>query len=644
MECGDTNAATYETQKRLAAEAGLNMVGSFLLGGTVTNVGNVVFYETDGKYYGWGGTLPKTVAAGSTPETSGGIGAGAWVDRTDNIFRNEIASITGSSLVGTDGLIQIIGSSVQTALSGLQKSYTGGLNVLTKMTIAEQLDAGQETPLLNHTESIIAANTESKVLIFPAGFTFNLVNWEPLAGTVVLATGATLQRFSDTEFLTTGSSAALVITNDNITIKSGKWRDNPGITKRTFSGAFLVNGGDNFTLYDNFEITDTWGAITGHFANNNSLVSRNFRVIGGWLHHNIHNTYFADIDGLSFLYNVSEYSVRDGMKTYRNVLNTVACFNYCRYNGDGDLAQSQDGMDLFISGTRCIIAMNYLHNNQLKGLDIKRNSDGAGEANQNKEHIIAMNFIYNNINAGIQTEVSDDVGDIPCIDILFNKIFGNGVRGAYIGGLSKSKVIGNSIYNNARDGLRVDNCTDLDVFDNTIFDNKGVGINTVTGSNINVRGNTVIGGGEQINGIIFTEGVSGYCKDNNSHSHTYDYTVYGTNPLVRGKTYSSKLANNSISQVVALSKRGSISQVEVVVNNTATMDITLSKRSATDGTHAGTITTKSAAAITPYLHNTIGLSGSGTNRRLVDNNTLLLTLSNITSSFTDGIVNIHYID
>lgn len=84
------NAATYETQKRLAAEAGLNMVGSFLLGGTVTNVGDVVFYETDGKYYGWGGSLPKVVPAGSTPATSGGIGAGAWIDRTSAALRDDI--------------------------------------------------------------------------------------------------------------------------------------------------------------------------------------------------------------------------------------------------------------------------------------------------------------------------------------------------------------------------------------------------------------------------------------------------------------------------------------------------------------------------------------------------------------------------
>lgn len=84
------NAATYKTQKRLAAEAGLNMVGSFLLGGTVTTTNDVVFYETDGKYYGWAGAFPKVVAAGATPAASGGIGAGAWVDRTDVTLRAEL--------------------------------------------------------------------------------------------------------------------------------------------------------------------------------------------------------------------------------------------------------------------------------------------------------------------------------------------------------------------------------------------------------------------------------------------------------------------------------------------------------------------------------------------------------------------------
>jgi len=81
------NNSVYETQKRLAAEAGLNMVGSFLLGATVTTTDDVVFYETDGKYYKWGGSLPKTILAGTTPSLSGGLGTTAWIDSTSYLLK-----------------------------------------------------------------------------------------------------------------------------------------------------------------------------------------------------------------------------------------------------------------------------------------------------------------------------------------------------------------------------------------------------------------------------------------------------------------------------------------------------------------------------------------------------------------------------
>ncbi len=84
------NNSVYETQKRLAAEVGLNMVGSFLLGATVTNTDDVVFYETDGKYYKWGGDLPKTILAGTNPHLSGGIGITAWIDSTSYLLKDEV--------------------------------------------------------------------------------------------------------------------------------------------------------------------------------------------------------------------------------------------------------------------------------------------------------------------------------------------------------------------------------------------------------------------------------------------------------------------------------------------------------------------------------------------------------------------------
>ena len=141
------NAATYETQKRLAAEAGLNMVGSFLLGATTTTTDDVVFYETDGKYYGWSGTLPKIIPAGSTPATSGGVGDLLWVDRTDLMLRSDInivqkrfacvADMVADTTLTVGKIVETIGYQAQSSEGGAEYEIVesssgvpdGGLNI-----------------------------------------------------------------------------------------------------------------------------------------------------------------------------------------------------------------------------------------------------------------------------------------------------------------------------------------------------------------------------------------------------------------------------------------------------------------------------------------------------------------------------------
>ena len=150
------NAATYETQKRLAAEAGLNMVGSFLLGATVTTTKDVVFYETDGKYYGWAGAFPKVVAAGATPATSGGIGAGAWVDRTDVTLRGDLASDAGASYVTT----------VHTAGEAVARSVLNKLSDFTSVKDFGALGDGvnDDGPAIQ-----LAINSGVRNIFFPTG-------------------------------------------------------------------------------------------------------------------------------------------------------------------------------------------------------------------------------------------------------------------------------------------------------------------------------------------------------------------------------------------------------------------------------------------------------------------------------------------
>lgn len=74
-----------EALRRSYAEIGLTLVsGSFELGGVVTSNTDVLLYESTGVAYAWDGSFPvggKTVTAGSTPSSSGGIGAGFWLSK-----------------------------------------------------------------------------------------------------------------------------------------------------------------------------------------------------------------------------------------------------------------------------------------------------------------------------------------------------------------------------------------------------------------------------------------------------------------------------------------------------------------------------------------------------------------------------------
>lgn len=79
-------------------------VGTFFGGETLHDAREVLLWDVanggDGREYGWTGAFPKVVTASSSPLTTGGIGAGAWVDRTDVTLRSELAANGGASLVG----------------------------------------------------------------------------------------------------------------------------------------------------------------------------------------------------------------------------------------------------------------------------------------------------------------------------------------------------------------------------------------------------------------------------------------------------------------------------------------------------------------------------------------------------------------
>lgn len=94
------------TEFEARGENALRSVGwvtldSFQQGAEITERNQILRDETNGEYYRWDGNLPKTVPVGSTPESAGGVGMGAWVSVGDASLRSDLSKSTGAELITT---------------------------------------------------------------------------------------------------------------------------------------------------------------------------------------------------------------------------------------------------------------------------------------------------------------------------------------------------------------------------------------------------------------------------------------------------------------------------------------------------------------------------------------------------------------
>ncbi|WP_272693506.1 hypothetical protein [Providencia sp. PROV039] len=91
-----------ESEQALLA-AGYAPVGTFQEGAEVVSRNGTVLWKLpdgDGDHYRWDGDLPKLVPTGSTPQSTGGIGKGAWVSVGDASLRGDLARESGANRVG----------------------------------------------------------------------------------------------------------------------------------------------------------------------------------------------------------------------------------------------------------------------------------------------------------------------------------------------------------------------------------------------------------------------------------------------------------------------------------------------------------------------------------------------------------------
>lgn len=103
-----------KTRAGAVRAVGIQRVGDFTTGCTVTERNQGVLYETDGTVYVWLGALPKVVPPASSPATTGGVGPTGWLDIGDASLRSLLASTSGA-----DNVTASSGLSVQDELDDL---------------------------------------------------------------------------------------------------------------------------------------------------------------------------------------------------------------------------------------------------------------------------------------------------------------------------------------------------------------------------------------------------------------------------------------------------------------------------------------------------------------------------------------------
>lgn len=93
---------TYNANQAIS-RFGYITVDSFQAGATLTLPNQALRDALTGEYYRWDGVFPTgglQIPAGSTPQSTGGIGPGAWLSVGDAVLRGQLAKSDGVNLVG----------------------------------------------------------------------------------------------------------------------------------------------------------------------------------------------------------------------------------------------------------------------------------------------------------------------------------------------------------------------------------------------------------------------------------------------------------------------------------------------------------------------------------------------------------------
>ena len=442
-------------------------VGTFTSGATLTDARQTLLWEVseggDGHEYGWTGSfLPsgKVVTAGSTPASSGGIGAGAWVDRTDDRLRSDLLSQFGYKFI---------------------PSVTRILSVVP----VEQFRDGVRTD----TQIIQSANDYAKLnkcdLLFEGGITY----------TVTSVTATCKWKGCGTIKREPGTTGDLIIVGEGGSIFDINV-DGSADTLTSSPNTILVTSNSRFDVIG----VNVYNAPGQAISVLNTPVTFDPSRIEG-----------CTVSGAEFASN--QASKGSGIYLY-NALNVQVTKNSISKKSNGILAQGNKR-----NVARLTFSENTIHQNFDSGLSLTLISEAA-DHQAYERIIISKNSVFSNGGTGIavQCDLAIVTGNVITgngshayhqgilvnangVSVSSNVVTDNAGVGIDFGDCRKCSALGNHVEGNGWIGIEVNSCEQINVVGNII--------------NRNLRGKTPA---DMQAAILVHSGEGGYpflglCKD-----------------------------------------------------------------------------------------------------------------------------------
>lgn len=497
----------WVAQQAIAA-FGYITLDSFEDGNTLTLPNQVLRLESTGEYYRWDGVFPKVVPTGSTPDSTGGTGTGAWLSVGDATLRGDLAQTTGASIVVTSD-----GDTVQEELDKIKLKFAS-FAAMRSSTASEIGDYA------------LLTGWHVEYQGYGAGV-FQCVDKTSLTddgGTIAVASTYAWKRI-------TGPGDA---TEFGVVPNAGSAFDNKAyILSAAATGALIFPAGDIYTKF--FTLTDTYivrGNSTNLYEINDS------EAIDFIVHCSRNDQWDGRIDGISWE-GVNIYPV-DEHRAFHTYFTTNGNMRDCRFRGgvgswfDGvsnwfidscEFSGSLGGENILNTpkvdpqgtiGTwvifhKCFISRSAGAGARTIGLPsvwfrdciVYYNRD-AGLLHYKDEGA------YPNVEFGVQKVTgcdidSNDSSGVIMRDVVYPDISNNWVStgrvlnqpGVVLIGCNDINVVENSVYFNGTHGISVEVCNFGTISNNNCNDNKNRGISIQSDSGISskltVSGNTCCG-------------------------------------------------------------------------------------------------------------------------------------------------------